>query len=246
MRALELVIKTEKVYYLGALAYFFKEKGKYYDLMGKEIDFKKVKEGVKEAMKDEKIREHLAKKALEAKEQWNLIDTKVTTLAIIEKIIEGAPAFEWDDGCTPTAAAMVLGYWDQHGYPNFPDDYQTTLIDELADAMGTWDWNGYTPPTAVSPGINKVCNNHGYGNWAGDVLYYDWDWTVNEIDSGKPFILTMWFFNPYGWPHSVTVIGYKVIDSSKYITVHDTWTTDDVDIAFGNWLGTSAYRVHPS
>jgi len=151
MKASKLGIKAEKVYYLGALMYFFKEKGKCYDLMGREVDFEKVKKGVKGIMKDKKVRKHLAKRAMEAGEQWekyNEITKSVSTLSWYGIHIQGVPALLWYRGCTPTAAAMVLGYWDQNGYPNFPDDYQTTLIDELADAMGTWD-NGYTPMAGI-------------------------------------------------------------------------------------------------
>jgi hypothetical protein len=266
----ELGIKAERVYYLSALVYFFEEKGKYYDLNKKGVDFNRIKEGVRAAMRDEKVREHLIKRAIEAENQWKVyevyLDFATPTVLASSNYIHGVPAFLWDDGCTPTAAAMILEYWGEHDYPNlnYPDwwywedtDYgdgngydnpsneHTDLTEKLHVAMGTWDWNGYTPPAAVSPGINKVLNDHGYGNWAGDVLYYDWDWNVNEINSGYPYILTMWLFNLYGWPHSVTVVGYKVVGSSKYITVHDTWTTADVDIAFGDWLGTSAHRVHP-
>jgi len=209
MRASKLGIKAEKVYYLGALAYFFKEKGKYYDLMGREIEFKKIKEEVGKAMKDERVREHLTKRALEAKEQWKRYSSDtVTTLAWYGVHIQGVPALLWYRGCTPTAAAMVLGYWDQHGYPNFPDDYQTTLIDELADAMGTWD-NGYTPQWQVSGGINTVCNNHGYGNWASDVWWVTWDMVTDEIGAYRPFVLTMVLQSTYTW-HSVAVIGNRI------------------------------------
>jgi len=34
------------------------------------------------------------------------------------KVIQGVPAYIWSYGCFPTAAAMMLGYWDNHGFPN--------------------------------------------------------------------------------------------------------------------------------
>jgi hypothetical protein len=36
-------------------------------------------------------------------------------------IISGVPAYYWYGGCGPTAAASIIGYWDQHGYSNLFD-----------------------------------------------------------------------------------------------------------------------------
>jgi hypothetical protein len=60
----ELGIKAERVYRLGGMMYIVKEKGKYYDLNKREIDFSKLRENVVEALKDEKI------KIIWQKEQW--------------------------------------------------------------------------------------------------------------------------------------------------------------------------------
>lgn len=167
MRALELGIKPEKVYYLGGIIYIFKQNGRYYYLFGNIINFKMIKQGIKEFLKDEKVKKHLAKRSVEAKSQWNSFKGKLlTTSAIIEKKIYGVPLLKWYRGCAPTSAAMVLGYWDQHGYSNFTDDYQTKLIDDLADAMGTWSlWpfiEGATWPWMIDDGINAVCKKYGY------------------------------------------------------------------------------------
>lgn len=34
------------------------------------------------------------------------------------KLIPDAPAYPWYNGCGPTAAGMVIGYWQAHGFPN--------------------------------------------------------------------------------------------------------------------------------
>ena len=33
-------------------------------------------------------------------------------------VINGVPSYIWYRGCGPTAAGMIMGYWDAHGYPN--------------------------------------------------------------------------------------------------------------------------------
>lgn len=43
------------------------------------------------------------------------------------QLLTDVPAYTWYHGCGPTAAGMIIGYWDSHGFPN--------LI------PGTNDWN---------------------------------------------------------------------------------------------------------
>jgi len=108
----------------------------------------------------------------EANALWDALEEKMKTTSLEGPAssrglgwISGVPAYLWRCGCAPTAAGMVLGYWDGHGYPNFPGE--TTLIDELADAMHTGvppRPYGGTYDIDVAPGIEEVCVNHGYGN----------------------------------------------------------------------------------
>jgi len=49
-------------------------------------------------------------------------------------IIKGVPAYLWRHGCGPTAAGMVIGYWDGQGFPNLvPGDAgtQTAAVDAM-------------------------------------------------------------------------------------------------------------------
>ncbi len=137
--------------------------------------------------------------------------------------------YQWYRGCSPTASAMVLGYWDTHGYPNFPSG--NTLIDELATAMGTgssWPFNGATWPFWIDNGIETVARNHGYTTF--DAIENTWLWgdhfeeMASEIDSVRPFVLSMAGGGAavgkptaYG-SHSVTGVGY-VRGIQNYITI---------------------------
>ena len=105
--------------------------------------------------------------------------------------ISGVPAYEWHCGRSPTASGMVLGYWDSHGYPNFPGE--TTLVEELAVAMGTeWPGNGATWPWEISGGIEEVCENHGYSNFdASNDCWMTWSEVKAEVDASKPFVISM-------------------------------------------------------
>ena len=67
-----------------------------------------------------------------------------------QKILSGVPEYEWRRGCSPTSAAMLMGYWDQNGYPNLwagtpptmnnpanDADPVNIVIEEIGDLMGT-------------------------------------------------------------------------------------------------------------
>jgi hypothetical protein len=48
--------------------------------------------------------------------------------------IEGVPAYSWHHGCAPTAAGMVMGYWDMHGFDNLVDGSsyeQTNSVNQM-------------------------------------------------------------------------------------------------------------------
>ncbi len=157
------------------------------------------------------------------------------------------------EGCGPVSAAMVLGYWDNNGYSNFPNDYEGQLQQELADAMGTYDGSGSTPMQNVAPGINDVCNDHGYGDWAYSVLTCPWYLVTNSIDSGNPLVHYMWdagspYFEDeeYG-NHIIEVHGYchEPGCPGKYLIIYDTWDTTTHWLNWGNWYYSQTTFVEP-
>ncbi|ABE51399.1 C39 family peptidase [Methanococcoides burtonii] len=127
---------------------------------------------------------------------------------------------------------MVLEYWDENGYSNF--SYGDTLIEELADAMGTNE-NGIngTKISHIDDGIEEVCDYYGYSDFTivnDDNLFMSE--TMFEIDAGNPFVLSMiygglgsGYTNPYN-NHSVTCMGYSE-GTIDYLFLHDTWDDED-------------------
>jgi len=238
-RAEELGIRVERIYRVGGLAYFFKEGKRYYDLSGKEVNFGEVRLSASKLMENEIVSNHLANRAAEARDQWRRYNGATDTSSWYSTDIHDVPAFKWDDGCAPTAAAMVLEYWGEHGYQNLdlpdwwyyestdvndgsrfddPSNEHTDLIEELHYAMGTDNDTGSTLPFVIDDGINKVLRNRGYSNWASNQWFPQpsWDDVTKEISAGRPFVLSMWhggtgsgWSNPYG-DHSVTCVGYAV------------------------------------
>lgn len=171
--------------------------------------------------------------------------------------IDDVPNYPWLNGCSPTAAGMVLGYWDSHGYSNFPGE--TTLIDELADSMGTdWPGSGATWPLDIDDGIEEVCADHGYNNFDASngftlINTFTWSNVVSEINANRPFVISMLNgglgsgYQPgYEYEeHSVTCIGYSD-GSQDYVFLHDTWDPEDYHyISFGSWTSAMATWVRP-
>jgi hypothetical protein len=55
-------MKAERPYRIGGLAYIMEVENRYYNLMGRKVDFKKVGENIRKLMKNEKIRKHLSER----------------------------------------------------------------------------------------------------------------------------------------------------------------------------------------
>ncbi|MFA5295704.1 MAG: C39 family peptidase [Methanoregulaceae archaeon] len=194
-----------------------------------------------------------------AQKEWAAIIAGEGSLTVTDPLsgysgyISGIPAYYWYRGCSPTAAGMVLGYWDSHGYPNFP--VGTSLINELANAMGTgstWPFDGSTWPWMIDDGIVTVCQNHGYSGFsAANDYWMEWTEIKNAVNSQKPFVISMLhggigsgYSQPYG-DHSVTSAGYSEF-STPFVNVWDTWDIYSTHyIAYGNWWGAMATWVNP-
>jgi hypothetical protein len=160
------------------------------------------------------------------------------------KYIPGVPLYSQPNAnwCSPTAAGMVMSYWDTHGYPNIPDN-SLTLINELAAAMLTTPLGTYR--YFVDDGMNTVSSNHGY---VYNTLHFEEDSSVTfgkvttEVNAKKPFVLSMvgggtayGRSQAYG-DHSVAVIGYESYPDGNYVVVQDTWTPlTAVSLSYGNW-----------
>jgi len=126
MVAKEAGIHADKVYYLGGTIYIFKKEKRYYDLFGREVDFNALQSELKKALSDEKIKKEFENRTLEAEKIWKAYEGSANQkFSYYERRIYGVPAFYWDDGCAPTAAAMVLEYWGYRGYVNInlPDSW---------------------------------------------------------------------------------------------------------------------------
>jgi len=146
--------------------------------------------------------------------------------------------YGWTRGCTPTATAMVLSYWDHYAdgigkytyWGRLIDYYQnrntcdniSNLLDQLANAMNTTS-NGMTRYDAISSGITSVTNStngydfssqrRGYSYCGGDCR----NAIKNEINNNRPFVYSL---SGQSSGHSTAAWGYT---SNSEVILYDTW-----------------------
>ena len=158
----------------------------------------------------------------------------------IEYYEECCPYYDWSYGCTPTAAAMLLAYWDHKSmiyaanYGKFVDyhfertdplqggqcDIDThvpNLQEELAIAMNTNLSNGSTNPLNIAPGYEEVTNViNGYSFTIDYHMLPTFSLIKNEINYNRPIHTDI-------WKHSTCGIGYN--NATEMVAVHDTWSS---------------------
>ncbi len=163
--------------------------------------------------------------------------------------VDSVPEFTWSYGCSPTASAMVFGYWDERGYDRLLDWYwnhhdpctqnlvwnMPNVQQELAIAMNTdtipsSPGCGGTNIYSIAGGQTNVANSiHGYsfscamsprGTVSNDFLWSSY--ITPQINAQRPFnwsILYYWFQGQF-IHHSVECHGYT---DDKYCIIFNTW-----------------------
>ncbi len=160
-----------------------------------------------------------------------------------ENKIEGVPFYIWSYGCSPTASAMVLGFWDKNGYGRFVDyrfDHWDVVIAgacdtgwiynvpnvqrELAIAMETDTTSGGTYIDMIAPGQSQVASENGYDFdsedfWGDETNGWEFDVVKNEIDYGRPFnwgAMNYYYIGPHhGFIDTMTI--YHSVTAVGYL-----------------------------
>lgn len=182
-----------------------------------------------------------------------------------EKKVEEVPFFIWSYGCTPTASAMVLGYWDIQGYDRLIEYYFdhwdvaiASYIDTgwiynvpdvqkaLAIAMETDTTYGGTFVEKVAPGQMEVAQERGYEFSSYDILgdeTNDWAWSEikAEIDAGRPFNWSISNYYYIGPHHGFidTMVIYHSVTGVGY--VEGDSLAEDYVIVHDTWSSFERY-----
>lgn len=120
---------------------------------------------------------------------------KKSSLSAAAVTLMDVPAYLWRHGCGPTAAGMVIGYWDGHGYDNLVSGNaftQTTAVDEtIASSEGTanhytdYAWPEDSYPDLLADKSELPLGDEHPNNSIADYMktsqsyfnnYYGWSW----------------------------------------------------------------------
>lgn len=242
----KLSYKTYKVIYTGYSTYFLYVDGKFWDtryLKYQDAPYVRRLFSYGIVFKD-------------YKRKWSYYQAKGFKLDEHNEI-SGVPAYLWSYGCSPTASAMILGYWDKRGYGRlidyYFDHYDVVVRDtvrnmpnvqrELALYMETDTLSGYTDWAPISTGTQNCANlENGYSfvsTWVYDTIVYDtacsydtaYMYLKQEVDSGRPVHWAVGnYLDPYGRliEHSTCAFGYDVTGVDTFVILHNTWD-------YGTW-----------
>lgn len=180
--------------------------------------------------------------------------------------------FLWYGGCSPTAGAMVLNYWDRRDENGLgvgllnrwysrrispvtgTDNCRVPeIIPRLRVLMDT-DSGGTTSIYDIRPGMAAHVEARGYcdgggPDWLGEFLDWHWDGMVNQINLGRPFVWSSDFYPGTGGDgHSVAAMGYESVQQN--LLCHNTWrdcnVVEAVDHSGGVFDWSSIDGVTPS
>lgn len=131
-----------------------------------------------------------------------------------EVIIAGVPAYKWKNGCGPTAAGMVIGYWDIRGFDDLVSgdaETQTTSVNNMISSAGNYnDYcipKDYSPNPLLSDQSEQPPENRHPDDSVADFMktsqsfyynYYGWSWFSDMDDGLKNYALSV---SPYYEPN---------------------------------------------
>jgi hypothetical protein len=198
--------------------------------------------------------------------RWFKLEILKEIAIIDEGYLDSVPFCLWSYGCSPTASAMILWYWDSRGYGRLVDHFfdrrDSVLLRnvynlpniqrELAVGMHTDSlYSGGTSIYNIAPGHLYAANTingyrfssttYGPGNSSNHWL---WERIVEEIDAGRPchWAVLYYLYAGYLINHSVCAVGYEIDDAGdSMVVVHNTW-----DTAEHRWALYTIYNGQPS
>jgi len=177
-------------------------------------------------------------------EEWDLVWDTIPDRSVNDVLIPGLdkmPFIPWAYGCSPTAAAMILAWWDNYAGAGKMSAYQFTRYDPVLDAvrphttnlvrilaheMGTnYNETGGTFIGNIADGIDEAAEVWGYSCNTGSMWAHHhsteslFNRLKNVIDSGIPGLA-----NIDDNTHSVTIVGYRQ-GFDSWLAYDSNWPT---------------------
>ena len=136
-------------------------------------------------------------------------------------VIGGVPAYIWRYGCGPTAAGMVVGYWDTHGYdwliPGNASSQTVAVNEAIASSQGAANhYDDYALPIDIPPDLVPDLSEPPAGDEHSDNRIADFMRTSQSARSN--YYGWSWFSDVTpaftGYFQTVTPAGYHLLNRS--------------------------------
>ena len=149
-------------------------------------------------------------------------------------LISGVPGYQWHHGCGPTAAGMVIGYHDMHGFGLLiPGDAstQTAAVDQAIASTG--HYNDYSTPIDSSPNLlldlseppagdehaSNCLADFMHTSFSSDNLYYGWSYYSYVDNALRDY--TTWVNTTYGASYIATSTNDSTLTWAEFTTEMD-------------------------
>jgi len=153
------------------------------------------------------------------KKSWAVVDSilagqKNQTVNPVEVIIPDVPLYSWYLNCGLISHTMILAYWNDHGYNEFvpggnsKDGYYWAITEQLA-------WWGYLRVNHITYYTEAAEYGNHYPFISSGSLGKEWDVYKYNIDTYRIPLSVTWT------GHSTVGVGYKEIDSQRFLIIHD-------------------------
>ena len=131
-------------------------------------------------------------------------------------LIAGVPAYYWYRGCGPTAAGMVIGYWDTQGYDDLVVGDASTQTPDVDNMIASPEhYTDYALPidtTATGLLADKSETGGAHANnsvadwmrtsWSSVNNYYGWSWFSNMDDGLDGYAQSQGYAGANAWNES--------------------------------------------
>ncbi|MBD3382440.1 MAG: hypothetical protein GF404_09615 [candidate division Zixibacteria bacterium] len=150
------------------------------------------------------------------------LDLGPTEKTRAQVVIPDVPAYIWHHGCGPTAAGMVIGYWDAHGYGDLVAGDASMQTSDVEAMMASDNGNQNCSADYADHYRSYSCPMDNFGDVIPDKSETGGAHASNSL---ADFMRTSWSIDgmPYGWSYSEFVrdafSGYAVYANSEYYPI---------------------------
>ena len=192
--------------------------------------------------------------------------TNGTAEAATGTLIADVPAYYWYRGCGPTAAGMIIGYWDSKGYDALvPGDAstQTAAVDDMIASPE--HYADYAQPidstsTGILPDKSSTGGAHANNSvadwmqtsWSSRNNYYGWSWFSNMDDGLEGYAQSTGYANADAWNETWGALEWDdlvaEVDAGRpmlfLVDTDGNAYTDHIVTAIGYDATTNQYAAH--